>query len=127
VTYSVFEHVQKKVAMLIRGALAAVWGYQGIWCKVMGRDRRHLAIAEAARMGWAVPAIGITEAALAIWVLTGWLPMAAAAVQTALIVAMNIGGLWRGRRWISDPGAMVTQNAAFLALAWVAAGVLHAR
>jgi hypothetical protein len=48
-------------------------------------------------------------------------------VQTALIAARNAGGLWRSRRLIQDPVGMIVQNAAFLVLAWVAAGVLHAR
>jgi hypothetical protein len=113
--------------LLIRGALAAVWGYQGIWCKVMGREARHRAIAEAAGLGWALVTIGTVEAVIAIWVLTGWRPVMAAGVQTALIAAMNAGGLWRGRRLIQDPAGMIVQNAAFLVLAWVAAGVLHAR
>ena len=88
----------------------------------MGRDRRHRQIAEAAGFGWAVVALGLAEALIAVWVITGYAPVAAAVVQTTAIVAMNAGGLWRGRRFIDDPAGMVLQNAAFLMLAWVAAG-----
>jgi hypothetical protein len=103
-----------------------VWAYEGTWCKLIRRDQRHLAIVEAAGVPWALSAIGILETGIAMWVLIGYFPIAAAAVQTALIAAMNAGGLLRGRRWIADPAGMVLQNAAFLVLAWVAAGVLHA-
>ena len=111
---------------MIQGALAAVWAYQGIWCKLIRPDARHRAIVRAAGVAWALPAIGILEGAIAIWVVSGSWPKTAAGVQTALIVVMNAGGLWRGRRWISDAPGMILQNTAFLTLAWVAAGVLHA-
>jgi hypothetical protein len=113
-------------SMLIRAALAAVWAYQGIWCKLLGREARQRAIAQAAGMGWVLAALGMVEAAIAIWVLSGWWPVSAAVLQTSLIAGMNVGGLWRGRRLIQDPAGMVLQNAAFLVLAWVAAGVLRA-
>jgi len=112
--------------MLIRGALAAVWAYQGMWCKVLGRQARHREIVRAAGMDWALVPIGLFESAIAIWVLSGWRPVAVAMLQTTLIAAMNAGGLCRGRRLIPDPPGMVLQNAAFVVLAWVAAGVLHA-
>jgi hypothetical protein len=113
--------------LMVRLSLAAVWAHQGVWCKWMGRDRRHAAVADAAGFGWAVAVIGAAEALIAIWVITGWARVAAAAVQTAAIVAMNAGGLWRARCLIADPAGMVLQNAAFLMLAWVAAGVIHGR
>jgi hypothetical protein len=112
-------------ALMIRGALAVVWAYQGVWCKLLRPDGRHRAIVEAAGIGWALSAIGVVEGVIAVWVLVGSWPVWAAMVQTALIVAMNAGGLWRGRRWIPDPVGMLLQNTAFLMLAWVAAGVLH--
>jgi hypothetical protein len=34
---------------------------------------------------------------------------------------MNVGGLLYARDSIADPGAMITQNFAFLALVWVVA------
>jgi hypothetical protein len=113
--------------VLIRGALAAVWLYQGVWCKVLRREARHRAIVEAAGMGWVLLPVGWAEAVLAVWVIVGWHAVLAAGVQTALIVAMNVGGLCRGRNLIADPAGMVLQNVTFLMLAWVAAGVLHAR
>ena len=65
--------------------------------------------------------IGAIEVAIAIWVLVGAAPIAAAGVQTVLLVAMNVGGLLWARDSIADPGAMITQNFAFLALVWVVA------
>jgi len=113
--------------LLIRGGLAAVWAYQGIWCKLLSPNPRHRGITQAAGFRWALAPIGLVEGMIAIWVLAGWLPVVAAVVQTALIAAMNAGGVWRTRMLIADPVGMILQNAAFLVLAWVSAGVLHAR
>ena len=65
--------------------------------------------------------LGVVECALAVWVLSGWQPLLAAAVQTALLVTMNGGGLLWARTIIPDPAGMVVKNFAFLVLAWVVA------
>ena len=63
------------------------------------------------------------ENGLAVWVLSGWQPFAAAAAQTGLLVTMNSGGLLWARQIIPDPGGMVVKNFAFLVLVWVSASL----
>jgi hypothetical protein len=121
---------------LIRTAVAAVWLYQGLWCKLLGGAGRHgeivgsLPLLGAAAAHSLLLAIGAAECALAVWTLAGIRPREAAAAQTLMLAAMNGGGLLWGGRLIADPVAMLLQNFAFLLLAWVAAeepGVIHAR
>jgi hypothetical protein len=113
--------------VLTQVAVAAVWLYEGLWCKLFG------GIPSQAEVIGAVPlfsprsatlmvrASGVAECALAVWVLSGWQPVAAAVAQTALLVTMNSGGLLWARRMIPDPGGMIVKNFAFLVLAWVVA------
>ncbi len=68
-----------------------------------------------------LPALGITECAIAAWVLTGWRGRTAAAAQTALLIGMNAAGILWARTRIEDPVGMLLQNGAFLTLAWVVA------
>lgn len=62
---------------LIRAALAAVWLYQGLWCKLLGGCGRHAEIVASLSMLGATAAhglllaIGGAECALAIWILAG--------------------------------------------------------
>jgi len=107
-----------------RGAVAIVWLYNGLWCKLLepcpststSWPRSPLLGSGGARP--LVRGIGAGETLLALWVLSGRSPRAAAVVQTGLLVAMNAGGLLWGRRWIPDPAALAVQNLAFLALVW---------
>lgn len=114
---------------LIHVAVAAVWLYEGLWCKVLGRERRQLQIVEAvpyfgARVGALfLTALGVAEIGLAIWVLSGMAPGACALAQTLLLVALNASGLIFARHLIHDPGGMVVKNFAYLILVWVAAGL----
>jgi hypothetical protein len=62
--------------------------------------------------------VGTVEIALAAWVLSGRAPRSAAAAQTALLGAMNGGGLLFSRGSIAEPANMVTQNLALVALIW---------
>jgi hypothetical protein len=113
--------------MLTQIAVAAVWLYEGLWCKLLGGIPLQVEVVEAvplvdARIGaWLLRAIGVVECALALWVLSGWLPFVAAFAQTALLVGMNSCGLLWARHIIPDPGGMVVKNFAFLVLAWVVA------
>jgi DoxX-like family/Protein of unknown function (DUF3419) len=115
------------MTILARGAIALVWIYHGLWCKLLGECPEQAAIV-AAVPGLAgglgrglFLALGLAETAIAGWVLGGRAPRAAALVQTTLILAMNGGGLLWGRAHIADPSALVVQNIAFLALVWVVA------
>lgn len=114
---------------LIQCAVAAVWLYEGLWCKVLGREKRQLQIVEAVpyfgpRIGALfLLALGFAETCLGLWVLTGIAPALCALTQTLLLVALNTCGLIWARHIIHDPGGMVVKNLAFLLLVWVGAGL----
>jgi hypothetical protein len=114
---------------LMRGAVAAVWLYEGLWCKLLGRERRQLEVVEAVpRLGPVMGrrfllALGAAETALAVWVMSGVTPGLCAIVQTVLLVALNTNGLLWARHIIHDPGGMVVKNVSFLLLAWVSAAM----
>jgi uncharacterized membrane protein YphA (DoxX/SURF4 family) len=107
-----------------RLAIAAVWLYQGGWCKLVAPNERHIRVVEdlpgvgPAYARKVLAMVGTVEVALAVWVLSGRAPRAAAAAQTALLGAMNGGGLLFSRDTIAEPGNMVTQNLALVALIW---------
>jgi hypothetical protein len=110
-----------------RAAVASVWIYQGLWCKVFGRVPHHEEIVGSipflnpSRAHRALVALGLLECAIALWVLSGiWAPEAAS-LQTFLLSAMNAAGLVWASRAIPDPIGMLLQNFAFLVLAWIAA------
>lgn len=113
---------------LVAAAVAAVWLHQGLWCKVLGREPRHERIvADVPGIGLgnartATVAIGAVEVALAAWLLTGRRPVAAATAQTALLAAMNVGGILVARDRIPTPTRMVVRNLGLVAAIWAAAG-----
>jgi hypothetical protein len=115
--------------LLVRGAVAAVWLYEGLWCKVLGRERRQVQVVEAVpKLGPLVGqrfllALGLVEMGLAAWVMSGLTPGLCAIAQTALLVVLNTNGLLWARQIIHDPGGMVVKNVSFLLLAWVAAAM----
>ncbi len=117
--------------LFVRGVVAGVWIYQGLWCKVLGRAARHEAVvgcapfltSRAAHL--AMLALGVIECLLAIWVLGGWRPLDAWISQCVILAAMNAGGLMWAREFIPDPAGMVVQNIAFLTLAGVGAYAIH--
>lgn len=112
---------------VIRIAIAAVWLYEGLWCKLLGHmpDQEQVVAAHplfgAASAKLVLRAIGVVEVAIAVWVLSGIAPWLAALVQTVLLVGMNANGLLFARHIIHDPGGMVVKNAALVVLMWVAA------
>jgi hypothetical protein len=110
--------------LLIRSAIALVWLYEGLWCKVLGRmpHQEEVLGSHPLFRRWARPALlslGLLEVAIAVWVLSGWEAFLAALFQTVLLVTMNVNGLLFARQHIFDPGGMVTKNFAFLVLVWV--------
>ena len=114
---------------LIIGAVAAVWLYEGLWCKLLGREPNQLRVVQQVP-GWGprygalfLLALGCVECGLGIWVIAGVAPVLAAIAETALLVALNGNGLYWSRHVIHDPGGMIVKNAAFLVLAWVAASL----
>src|SRR6266545_3954905 len=88
-------------AVLARLAVGGVWAYQGVWCKLLGRD------AAQRRIVAGLPGRG---------------RRCAAAVQTVAVAAMNAAGLRLARAEVPRPWRLLARNAAFLALAWAAAG-----
>lgn len=116
-------------AWLVRVAVAAVWIYEGLWCKILGRAPNELRIVQAVpgygpRFGKPfLLTLGWVELALGLWVLSGIAPGLCALAQTVLLIGLNASGLLFSRHLIHEPGAMVLKNAAFLVLAWVNAGL----
>lgn len=112
---------------LVLAAVAAVWLYEGLWCKLLRGDPRQFEIVAAVpRFGArsCVPfllGLGVVEVLLAGWVLLGVAPIPCALAQTVLLVALNTNGLLWSRHLIHDPAGMVVKNAALLVLAWVGA------
>lgn len=113
--------------LVTQTAVALVWLYEGLWCKLLGGIPLQVDVVEAVPFfgrraaGRILRLLGVIECALAVWVLSGWRSVLAAAVQTALLVAMNGGGLFWARTIIPDPAGMVVKNFAFIVLAWVVA------
>lgn len=114
---------------LIRVAVAAVWLYEGLWCKLLRGEPREFEVVKAVpRYGerFGVPfllTLGAAEVAIGVWVLSGFRPLLCAIVQTVLLVSLNANGLAWSRHLIHDPRGMVVKNFAFLILAWVAAAI----
>ena len=114
---------------LLQAAVAAVWLYEGLWCKVLARSPHEFEVVE--QVPFLAPSashallrlLGVLEALLGAWVLSGWQPVAAALVQTGLLVGLNTSGIYFSRDRIPDLAGMVVKNAAFLVLAWVTAGM----
>lgn len=115
---------------LLQVAVAGVWLYEGLWCKVLGRSAHEFEVVSEVRFlrPWVVSAflraLGVVECALAAWVLSGWQPAWAALAQTVLLVALNTAGLTLARAKIPDPAGMLFKNFALLVLAWACAGLL---
>jgi uncharacterized membrane protein YphA (DoxX/SURF4 family) len=108
----------------VRAAVAAVWMYEGLWCKVLGMDADHRSIVAGvpglptSRVTAALIGLGAVETAVGAWVITGAQARLAAWVQTGLLVAVNAGGLAFAGDRIARPGRMLAQNAVLLAAAW---------
>lgn len=116
-------------AWLIIAAVAAVWFYEGLWCKLLGNEPNQLRVVQQVpvwgpRYGAAfLYALGAVEVALGLWVIAGFTPVLAAIAQTALLVTLNANGLYWSRDVIHDPAGMVVKNFSFLVLVWVAASL----
>jgi len=114
---------------LIRGSVALVWLYEGLWCKLLRGDPRQFEIVAAVpklgpRFGVAfLQVLGLVEVLLAVWALSGVAPVLAAAAQTVLLVTLNTNGVLWSRHLIHDPAGMVVKNLSFLVIVWVAASL----
>ncbi|WP_306999010.1 DoxX-like family protein [Amycolatopsis thermophila] len=108
------------------GAVAAVWIYEGLVAKLLGARPDERAVVQSVPVLGRYAAvllvlIGLAEIALGMWVLTGWTPRTAAAVQTALLAGFNTGGIAFGGGNITEPLDLVLQNIVLLVLAWLVA------
>jgi uncharacterized membrane protein YphA (DoxX/SURF4 family) len=115
--------------VVIQISVAAVWFYEGFWCKILGRMQSQLQVVKAVpRLGplFGSPflkTIGVLEVALGIWVMSGIAPGACAIVETMFLVVLNVNGLLWARRFIHDPAGMIFKNIAFLMLAWICGAI----
>jgi DoxX-like family len=111
--------------MIIRASVAAVWLYEGLWCKLLGRVQSQVQVVTAVpRLGprYGLPflkGLGLVEVGLAAWVMVGIAPGNCAIVETALLILLNANGLLWARRIIHEPLGMVVKNIAFLVLVWI--------
>lgn len=110
-------------------AVAAVWLYEGLWCKLLnGEPRQKQIVEEVAHHGFPVgggflKSLGFVETIIGLWVLSGITPLLCVIVQTALLLGLNGVGVVFARQLIHDPAGMIVKNFAFLVLAWVSAGL----
>ncbi len=115
--------------VLIRASIAAVWLYEGLWCKILGRMQSQVDVVSAvprfgARFGAQfLRVLGVVEVGLAVWVVSGAAPGLCAVVQTGMLILLNVNGLLWARRLIHDPAGMIVKNAAFLLLVWVCGAI----
>jgi uncharacterized membrane protein YphA (DoxX/SURF4 family) len=115
--------------VIIRASVAAVWLYEGLWCKLLGRVQSQVQVVTAVpRLGpqYGLPflkALGVVEVGLAAWVMAGIAPGLCAIVETALLILLNANGLVWARRIIHEPAGMVVKNIAFLVLVWVCGAI----
>lgn len=114
---------------LVRAAVASVWLYEGLWCKILGGEKHQIKVVESVpvlgpRIGKAfLLLLGVVESAIAIWFASGFMPGLCAVTQTVLLVALNANGLLWARHVIHDPAGMVVKNVSFLLLGWTAAAL----
>jgi hypothetical protein len=117
----------ESLAGLIRAAVAIVWIYEGLWCKLLRGQPHEFAVVAAVphygpRFGARfLQALGVAETLLGVWALSGVSPVTCALIQTCLLIALNGCGLLSARHIIHDPAGMIVRNASFLVLVWVAA------
>lgn len=115
--------------IIMRSAVAAVWLYEGLWNKVLGRAPREAEVVAAvprfgARYGRPfLKILGIVEVLLAIWVMSGISPGVCSITQIALLIVLNVNGLLWSRHIIHDPAGMILKNIAFLVLVWACGAV----
>jgi uncharacterized membrane protein YphA (DoxX/SURF4 family) len=121
------KYIGPRTRSAARAAIAVVWLYQGLWCKLLARCPSHAAIVRAlpppvgSAAALVLTTIGAIEVILAIWVVSGWRSRSAAAAQTMLVIVMNAGGLVWGRSEMADPFGTVVNNVILLTLAWIVA------
>ncbi|MEL6340457.1 MAG: DoxX-like family protein [Myxococcota bacterium] len=88
------EFTELTRSLVIRIAIASVWIYFGLICKVLGLAPSHFRIVERIlNTNYAeqiTVLIGAMEVVMAFWVLSGYSRRLNAAVQVTLVLAMNV-------------------------------------
>jgi hypothetical protein len=104
-----------------------VWLVHGLYNKVLHGSPRQLAIVQSVPGLSGSPgehvlvAIGVAEIAIAVWVVSGWFPQVCAAVQTVLLLSMNVVELTVAPQFLLWPAGLIPMNLAFLTAAWFVA------
>jgi len=112
---------------LIHIAVAGVWLYEGLWCKLLAGEPNQVRVVSAVPEvgprfgGLFLKGLGVGEVLLALWILSRFRPELCALVQTVLLIALNSCGMVFARHLIHDPPGMLVKNFAFLILVWVSA------
>ncbi len=115
--------------IVMRGSVAAVWLYEGLWCKVFGRSPLEAQVVAKVpgfgpRFGQLfLKALGVIEVALAAWVISGILPGACAIAEMTLLVVLNVNGVLWSRDIIPDSVGMLVKNVAFFVLVWACGAI----
>lgn len=111
--------------LFLRTLTAAVWLVFGIVFKVLNVVPRHrMIVGSILGDSLAAPVallVGAAEAAIGLWILSGFRPRACAAVQTIAIVTMNVLELAYARHLLLAPVPMVLANIGFLVIVWYCA------
>jgi hypothetical protein len=114
---------------VMRGAISAVWLYEGLWCKILGRAQLQVQVVAAVpgvgpHFGHRfLKVLGAVEILLAAWALSGISPASCAIVQTTFLVVLNANGLLWARHIIHEPFGMIVKNIAFLVLVWTCGAI----
>ena len=113
---------------LVRIAVALLWLYEGVWCKVLDHEPRQAQAvgtvgASEGTTKLLFKLLGWVELVIALWVLSNVAPGLCAAVQTTLLVVLTSGALIFARKVIHDPAGVVFKNIVFVTLIWVQPGL----
>jgi uncharacterized membrane protein YphA (DoxX/SURF4 family) len=111
--------------VVVRYGTAGVWLFHGLFSKLLSGIPRHQQIVgRVLGETLARPAtlfVGALEVVIGVWILSRRWPRRCAAVQTALLVGMNVLELTFAWDLLLAPVAMVCANAVFLGLGWLLA------
>jgi len=106
-------------------ALATVWLVHGLYNKLLDGSPRHLAIVHSvpglggAAGRYVLVGVGVAEVFIAAWMLSRRAPRTCAAVQTVILLTMNVLELKFARELLLWPAGLLPVNICFLALVWV--------
>jgi hypothetical protein len=124
---TICDRTARRVGRLPVVFVASVWLVHGLLNKLLHFSPRHLQIVQAvpglggSRGEAVLTAVGFFEVGIALWVLSGCAAGLCAAVQTVVLLSMNVVELSVARPLLVWPAGLIPINLAFLGVAWVAA------